>query len=190
MPTGGNFQFSETLCKSGWRNNTSEELHWWLFKMQGLQTVVRYSSFKCSPSCKEALAGLVVTDSVSVENKKIKKSKTIAVFGYILRQHSQTPTVASVKSETLVSLPSLAKIQEQLTDCPRWWMMERLESKWNEMVSTVTESRGKKKIARICIQYIEYFCKCFFLGVKVSQWYFACLADAVSADWKNHHKQS
>lgn len=41
--------------------------------MQGLQTVVRYSSFKCSPSCKEALAGLVVTDSVSVENKKIKK---------------------------------------------------------------------------------------------------------------------
>lgn len=169
MPTGGNFQFSETLCKSSWRNNTSEELHWWLFKMQGLQTVVRYSSFKCSPSCKEALAGLVVTDSVSVENKKVKKSKTIAVFGYILRQHSQTPTVASVKSETLVSLPSLAKIQEQLTDCPRWWMMERLESKWND---------------------IENFCKWFFLGVKVSQWYFACLADAVSADWKNHHKQS
>lgn len=50
--------------------------------------------------------------------------------------------------------------------------------------------KGKKKIARICIQYIEYFCKWFFLGVKVSQWYFACLADAVSADWKNHHKQS
>lgn len=189
MPTGGNFQFSETLCKSGWRNNTSEELHWWLFKMQGLQTVVRYSSFKCSPSCKEALAGLVVTDSVSVENKKIKKSKTIAVFGYILRQHSQTPTVASVKSETLVSLPSLAKIQEQLTDCPRWWMMERLESKWNEMVSTVTESREKKDSTDLYTVY-WILLQMVFLGVKVSQWYFACLADAVSADWKNHHKQS
>lgn len=82
-----NLQLSTTPCSCSCRKNTQGGA---LIDFQDVGTTNgSQHSLKVLSKLFEALAGRMVTDSIGGE----KKAKTISVFGYILRQHSQTPTV-------------------------------------------------------------------------------------------------